>query len=90
MMDAQDNPVAIPEIEVDVNRRARRKISWNGTPLASRAKTIRQPIDNLAQIDRAFVPSASGRRDQRSDKRPLLTRRIGGIAKLAAVVPPPP
>ncbi len=85
-MEAVQGPVVVPVTEIAVDRAAGREVLRQRTPLAARAQDEHQPIDDLALINCPLVAATLGRRDKRTDQRPLLIRQIAGVAQLAAVV----
>src|ERR1700688_2681379 len=85
-MDAVDDALVFPQIEVVENRGLGRQILGNIAPLAPRAQEIHDPVGDLAQIDRTLAPAAFGRRDQRRDQRPFLMRHLARITETSTVV----
>ena len=75
-MDAVDDALIFPQIEVVENRGLGRQILGNIAPLAPCAQDIHDPVGDLAQIDRTLAPAAFSRRNQRRDQRPFLIRHI--------------
>ena len=83
---AIERAVIAPQIEIIMERRARRQILRNRPPLAARAQDIHQPVDHFALIDMATVAPASGRRDQRRNMRPFGIREVARVPQFAAVI----
>ena len=85
-MDAIQRAVVVPQVEEAVHRRARRQVLRDRTPLAAGAEHVHQPVDDLADVDRALVAAALGGRDQGRNERPLFIGEIAGIAQILAIV----
>ena len=85
-MDAIERAVPAPQIEIIVQRRARRQVRRNRAPLTAGAQNIHQAVDHLAHHDMTPVPTALGRRNERLHKRPFLVRHIARIAQSASVI----
>jgi len=86
VMDAQQCPVPVPQLEIIVQRRLGWEVLRQRPPLAPGGQQIEDRVQHLAHIDRALAPAALGRRDQRRDQGPLLVRQIAGIAQAGAIV----
>ena len=89
MMDACQRPVPVPQIEILVHRRLRRKVLGQGAPLAAGRQQIENRVQHLAHIHRARTAATLGRRDRRFDQRPLRIRQIAWVTKPRPLVRPP-
>ena len=89
MMDAPKRSVPVPAAEIVVHRAARRQVLRQRCPLAAGAEDEHHPVDDIALDHRPLVAAALGRRDQRTDQRPLLVGQITRIPQLASVVANP-
>jgi hypothetical protein len=87
VVDTIERAVIPPQIEIIVHRTTRRQVFRDRSPLASRAQDVHHPVHHLAQIDRAFVTTGLGRRDQWRNQRPLIVGQIARISQSAAVMP---
>jgi hypothetical protein len=85
-MDAIERAVPAPQIEIVIQRRARWQVFRNRPPLAAGAQDVHQPVDNLAQLDRALVAAALGRRNAGLDQSPFVVAQVTRIAQAAAVI----
>ena len=85
-MDAIQRLVVIPAAEIVIDRAARRKVFRQGCPLTARAQDVHHSVDHRSNIYRSLVATLLGRRDQRSDQRPLLVGQIARVAQLASVI----
>ena len=85
-MDPIERAVPGPQIKIIVQRRARRQIFRERSPLATGAQDVHQAVDDLAQLYRSFVAAALGRWNMRLDQRLLLVGQVRRIAQAAAVV----
>jgi hypothetical protein len=85
-MDAFERAVPSPKIEIVEQRAARRQILRHVAPLATCAQNVHQPVDDLAQIDRALATAALGWRNQRRNMLPFGIGDIAGITQLVAGV----
>ena len=86
VVDAIERAVPAPQIEIIVQRRARRQVRRNRAPLTAGAQNIHQAVDHLAHHDMTPVSTALGRRNERLHKRPFLVRHIARIAQSASVI----
>ena len=71
VVDAIERAVPAPQIEIIVQRRARRQIRRNRAPLTAGAQDIHQAVDDLAHHDMTPFSTALGRRNERLHKRPF-------------------
>jgi hypothetical protein len=89
MMDAIENALVAPEIEITVHCSFGGQIFGKITPLTSGAQNIHEAIHHLPQVHRALAAAAFGWWDQWRDKRPFFVRQVARIAQLAAIVSRP-
>ena len=89
LMDAVERAVPAPQIEIIVDRRARRQVLGDRPPLAAGAQNIHQAVDDFAHVHRPPVAAALPRRDERLRQRPFLVGQVARIAQLAAVIATP-
>ena len=86
--------IPVPQLEVVMDRAARRQILRQSAPLASRGKQVKDAVHNLTDIHPAMPARTLLRRDQRFDQRPFGIRHIARIpeplslVKLAIVLGP--
>ena len=71
-MNAVERAVPTPQIKVVVQRRARRQVFGDRSPLAAGAQDVHQSVDDRAQVHRPLVAPALGGRNARRDQSPLL------------------
>src|SRR3974390_3380171 len=88
VVDAIERAVPTPQIEIIVDRRARRQVLGDCPPLAAGAQDGHQAVDDLAQFPRPPVAATLGRRNERLRQRPFLVGQIARITQLAAIVAP--
>src|SRR5271157_4801031 len=89
VVDAIERAVPAPQVEIIVERRARRQVLGDRPPLTPGAQDIHQAVDNLAHDDMTPVAAAPGRRNERLHQRPFLVRQIARIAQPASVIASP-
>ena len=85
-MDAIDDAVIGPKIEVVEDRALRRKVLRHVAPLAARAQNVHQAIGNLPHVDRPLATPVLGGGNQRLNQRPFLIRQIARVAKRVTLV----
>ena len=85
VMDAQQRPVPVPQLQILVHGAARREVLRQGAPLAARREDIENGVQHFAHIDRTLAPAVPGRRDLRRHQRPLTIRQIARITQAATV-----
>src|SRR4051794_23751114 len=78
--------IPFPQLEVVMDRAARRQILRQEAPLASRGKNIKDGVHNLAYNHLAAAAVTLFRRDERRDQRPFGIRHITRIAKSLSLV----
>ena len=78
-MDAIERAVPVPQIEVVMQRRARRQVLRDRPPLAAGAQNVHKSVDDLVQIHGPLVAPAPGRRNKGRDQRPFF---VGHIARI--------
>ena len=88
VMDAIERAVPTPQIEIVVQRAARRQVLRDRPPLTAGAQNIHQPVDHLAHVDVTPVATALGRRNERLHERPFLVGHIARVAQSASVIAP--
>src|SRR5580700_3481269 len=86
IVDAIERAVPAPQIEIIVERRARRQVLGDRPPLTAGAQDIHQAVDNLAYDDMTPVAAALGWPNERLHQRPFLVRQIARIAQPASVI----
>ena len=86
VVDAIERAVPVPQIEIIVDRRARRQVLGDRPPLAAGAQDIHQTVDDLPHVHRTLVAAALGRRNERLNQRPFLVRQIARIAQPAPFI----
>src|SRR3954464_612380 len=59
--------IPVPQLEVVMDRAARRQILRQSAPLAARGKQVKDAVHNLPDIHRAMTAGTLFRRDQRFD-----------------------
>src|SRR5918911_405951 len=82
MMDVIERAVPGPEVEIVVQRRARRQILRDGPPLAAGAEDVHQAVDDLAHEHRALPAAVLGRWNERlrHGSIPRRSNRLGNVA----------
>lgn len=75
-MNPIEHAVARPFPEVLIDRRMRRKVLWQLSPLATRAIYIADRVEHLARVCLALAPTRAGQRDHRLDNSPLFVAHI--------------
>src|ERR1700677_1613731 len=60
LVKAVERAVIAPQVEIIIERRARRQILRNRSPLTARAQNIHQAVDHFAFVDMAPVAATSG------------------------------
>ena len=78
-----------PQVEIIVERRARRQVLGDRPPLTPGAQDIHQAIDDFAHDDMTPIAAALGRRNERLHKRPFLVCQIARIAQPTSVAARP-
>ena len=86
MMQPGQGAIVLPAAEVEVDRAASWQVFWDRTPMAAGAQEVHQPVENLANIDRALVAAPLSSGDHRLDQRSFLACQVARIAQLTAVV----
>src|SRR6202050_1195631 len=86
MMYEIERAIPTPQVEIIIQRRARRQVFRDGPPLTTGGKNIHEAVHNLAHDHRAFVATAPAWRDQRFDQLPFAVGEVAGIAQVAAVI----
>ena len=81
-----ERAIPTPQVEIIVQRRARRQVFRDGPPLTTGGENIHEAVHNLAQDHCAFVAAAPAWRDQRLDQFPFVVGEVAGIAQMAAVI----
>src|SRR6202167_5911481 len=71
LVKAVERAVIAPQVEIIIERRARRQILRNRSPLTARAQNIHQAVDHFAFVDMAPVAATYGRRDHRRNMSPF-------------------
>ena len=79
IMDAVERAVPAPQIEIIVDRRARRQVLGDRPPLAAGAQHIHQAVDDFTYVHRPPVAAALPRPDERLRQRPFL---VGQVARI--------
>ena len=72
MVDPIQRAIPLPALKITKQRAARRKVLWNGPPLAPSTENIKQTINKTAFIHMAPVTAALRPRDQRRKHRGLV------------------
>ena len=78
-----------PDAEIVLNRRERREILGQHSPLATTCCQIEDRVQNLAQVGAAPPAVRFRGRQQRFDQSPLGIAQIAWITQLQAAMPPP-
>ena len=76
-----ERAIPTPQVEIIVQRRARRQVFRDGPPLTTGGENIHEAIHNLAHDHCAFVAAAPAWRDQRFDQLPFVVGEVAGIAQ---------
>ena len=87
MVDPIQRAIPLPALKITKQRAARRKVLWNGPPLAPSTENIKQTINKTAFIHMAPVTAALRPRDQRRKHRPFLIRQIARVAQTTTFIP---
>ena len=77
-----ERAIPTPQVEIIIQRRARRQVFRDGPPLTTGGKNIHEAVHNLAHDHRAFVATAPAWRDQRFDQLPFAVGEVAGIAQI--------
>ena len=85
-MDALQQAVVVPALEVVPHRATRGQVLGQCCPLAAGAEDVEDAVDHRAHVHHALLAAALGGRDQRPDQRPLRVGQITRIAQPAAVI----
>src|SRR5271169_78760 len=86
VVDAIERAVPAPQVEIIVERRARRQVLGDRPPLTPGAQDLYQAVDDFAHDDMTPIAAALGRRNERLHKRPFLVRQIARIAQPTSVI----
>jgi hypothetical protein len=81
-----EHAVARPFPEVLIDRRMRRKVFWQLSPLATRAIYITDRVEHLARVCLALAPTGAGQRDHRLDNSPLFVAHITRVTSTPRLV----
>jgi hypothetical protein len=81
-----EHAVARPFPEVLIDRRMRRKVFWQLSPLATRAIYIADRVEHLARVCLALAPTGAGQRDHRLDNSPLFVAHITRVTTTPRLV----
>ena len=85
-MNPIEHAVARPFPEVLIDRRMRRKVFWQLSPLATRAIYIADRVEHLARVCLALAPTRAGQRDHRLDNSPLFVAHITRVTSTSRLV----
>src|SRR6266446_7166844 len=85
-IDPRPHPPVAPIVEIMLNRRERRKVFRQGTPLAAGRKAVEDRIHDRAKVNLARTPDLARLRQQRAQQYPLLRCRVACIAKPFAAI----
>src|SRR5271155_3673285 len=81
MMYEIERAIPTPQVEIIVQRRARRQVFRDGSPLTTGGENIHEAVHNLAHNHCAFVAAAPAWRDQRFDQFPFVVGEVAGMGK---------
>lgn len=82
-----ERAIPTPQVEIIVQRRARRQVFRDRPPLTTGGENVHEAVHNLAHDHCALVAAALAWRDQRFDQFPFVVGEVAGIAQMAAVIP---
>src|SRR6202040_3264452 len=80
------NIAVAPIVKVMLNRRERRKVFRQSTPLAAGRKHIENRIHDGAKVPLRWTPDVTPLRQQWAQQDPLLSRRVACIAQPVAAI----
>ena len=76
MMYEIERAIPTPQVEIIVQRRARRQVFRDSPPLTTGGENVHEAVHNLAHDHCAFVAAAPAWRDQRFDQFPFVVGEV--------------
>ena len=86
MVDALQQAVGAPVVEIALDRGRRREVVRQHRPLAARRGHVHDRIHDMAQVRRPRPADLLARRHERRDQRPLSIRQVACVAPATALI----